>query len=218
MRRIFFTFLCFVLCLVLSSCSLSKNHVKLASERKLLSWCKYSFGDCEMLDFTKEEYKHVGVLRDKEKDFTYTVSSYVTSVGMDGSTFWYEESRSSDFADVYLDVFQQNCKDRIFQIESKYSSKIDFDCYVDFCKIYASSEDDAINTAFDFMKIMNDYDLPGYDPEQLVIILGSDNDTKTEAEICYFTYKGNLYYISDVIQYDDNMMMYHLGDYPYYKK
>jgi hypothetical protein len=286
MKRFVVCLLCIALCIGLSACSLSKSGVKLASEHKLLSWCENTYGDCEVLAFTTEQYKHTAMMKDAEKKFTYSVESYVSSAGLDGSTFCYYENKQSDFDEKYFELFYTIYESKINAIMEKYGSKFDFDTYVFFCEIYANSEADSRATAEEFVELMKEYDtreywkdaslrlygsfddddyigsyeystgfiseydetsewfleiaasamgvskkdlqfvrretvpvssLPGYDPEMLVSVLGMDNDITSEAEVCYFTYKGNTYYISDILQYDDEYRMYHLGEYPVYR-
>lgn len=56
--------------------------------------------------------------------------------------------------------------------------------------------------------------LPGYDPDTLSHILGSDNHTKTETDVCRFLYGGREYFVADLVYTDPHGHTRHLGDYP----
>ena len=284
MRRFVASLFCIILCLSLSACALSQDWVRLASKRQLWHWCQDQFGNCSVVEFTKDEHNHHGVFHDTEKDFDYTASSFSYGVGLDGATFWYQEGKSSSFDEEYLFLFENKYSTSLHDIEVQYSVVINFNTYVWMCEITGSLEDDVIEASKELESLMHEYDvrdywagfeyrllvdgedvgeyrdnigfvssydettewfmeiaaidmhvseneltfirrdtmnvvdLPGYDPDKLVCILGSDNDTKEVAEICYFEYKGEVYYIADLVQMNDDHLMYHLGTYPSDKK
>ena len=56
--------------------------------------------------------------------------------------------------------------------------------------------------------------LPGYDPDKLMHILGSDNHEKTETDVCYFIYKNQEYWVADLCWQDDLSHTRHLGNFP----
>lgn len=89
--------------LVLAGCSFTEDGVRLASEREAVRYAKYQFGDAKCVGKVEDEYRVVYTLQDEQYGFQYDVKSYVDHVGMDGSIFWYQERRSTDFKAKYAE-------------------------------------------------------------------------------------------------------------------
>lgn len=278
MKKIRLIFM-FIIC-AFALCACSKSSVKPASEKEVTKWCKEEFGKASVV--TKEEAADTiyYTMKDSQNGFLYTVTSYVHGVGMDGSTFWYQESKKTDFDEKYLENFYNKNKKAVEDIESKYNVKILNEKYgslfkivglkeekikdaakaliklekgfdkrdywknveIELClgdeaighyeedKEYVSTDDEYVNwllecAAIDMKVSVKDLkfvkmetaqckDIPGYNPDRLVSVLGSDNDTKTTADVCYFEYRGELYFVTDIVMYNERDIMVHLGDYP----
>ena len=58
--------------------------------------------------------------------------------------------------------------------------------------------------------------LPGYDPDKRAHLLGTDNDTKTETDVCWFIYDGQEYFVADLIVETPTGSTRHLGNYPFW--
>lgn len=72
-------------------CSLSRNGIKVLSEKEIQKYATDNFGACELVSSEYDEDKNVRtcLLTDKTYGFTYYVSSEPQSVGLDGSVFGY---------------------------------------------------------------------------------------------------------------------------------
>lgn len=73
------------------------------------------------------------VLTEKDRNITFTVTSSYVPVGMDGSTFWYQESTSDD----YYENLTASIENELLNIAEKYEIKLEYiygmiskvDCY-----------------------------------------------------------------------------------------
>ena len=72
-------------CILLSLLLLGCGHVK--SARKLLRTAKATHGACTLISKTEESDKTVIEVKDKEQGFTYTMTSYMQGIVIDGSSF-----------------------------------------------------------------------------------------------------------------------------------
>lgn len=97
MKRIMIVILLLTACL--TGCT--ESMVKLASESDLKSYAQEHYGSAEFLRTEESESARTCYFKDREFGFEYYVASYKSSVGMDGSTFWYQESKRSDFESKY---------------------------------------------------------------------------------------------------------------------
>ena len=114
MRRYAPALICMILCTVLlCSCSVK-------SKGSLISYAKSEYGPCE---FVKEEVKGTSNdkvrtiwLIDKDTGIEYTVTSRMQDMNIDGSSFGYTESTSSDFPNLYWDYVIDNAQDDLDEI------------------------------------------------------------------------------------------------------
>lgn len=261
-----------------SGCARNPEDVKLASPKAMARWCGKQYGAATVIDSTTGDEAIVYTMRDKEKDFTYTAKSYVHTIWLD--TVWgYSESKSSDFSEVYRNLFLSDFGADIGELERMYTVSFDFDAfyfaaihgddagdcetaagilldlasgfddrdywgdmrvdiylageyagYVGESSGYVSPEEEKAawlmevaamdmrtsvgNLTFVSMETVSCTSLPGYDPDTLSHILGSDNHTKTETDICRFIYDGYEYFVADLVYNDSHGHTRHLGDYP----
>ena len=78
--------------ILLSGCSLSRNSVKLHSVDEMLDIVGERYGDAKFVSMTEDKKNHLRIFtfQDTKYGFTYQVTSHPNSVGMDGSTFYYD--------------------------------------------------------------------------------------------------------------------------------
>ena len=77
---------------LLSGCSLDKKSVKLHTKEEVEKELNERYGDAEFVSMEENKEKHhrIFTFRDTKYGFTYQVTSKPRSVGMDGSTFYYD--------------------------------------------------------------------------------------------------------------------------------
>lgn len=78
---------------LLSGCTLDRNSVKLHSKEEAQKFAEERYGDAEFVGMEAQEGEKRRVIftfRDTKYGFTYEVISRPNSVGMDGSTFYYD--------------------------------------------------------------------------------------------------------------------------------
>ncbi|MBP5281543.1 MAG: hypothetical protein J6Z22_03495 [Lachnospiraceae bacterium] len=77
---------------LLSGCSLSRNSVKLHSVDEMCDIVEARYRDAQFVSMTEDKKNHTRTFtfRDTKYGFTYQVTSHPNSVGMDGSTFYYD--------------------------------------------------------------------------------------------------------------------------------
>lgn len=174
---ILFCIFLFIFSSLLTGCAKSIDNVKLDTESSMLKYCKKTFGDCEIINyFTSGSHMITYNIRDKEKDFTYQVTSYATEVGLDVALY-YTKARTSDFNDRYYDAFIEEYKDNITEIESKYNTTVNYDDTYLAMDLYGQDIDSLKNVAkrliefkkiFDTRNILKDFKVYLYICEEYV--------------------------------------------------
>ena len=105
MRKLIAVMSAVICALTLCACS-----AEVASEKEIIEFAQECFGDSTHLSTENvSEDKTVCYFSDTEYGFQYQVTSAVHPVGMDGSTFWYQEGRGSNFGEVYYSFMQEQC-------------------------------------------------------------------------------------------------------------
>ena len=115
--------------LMLAGCSRSPEGVRLASDRKMLKRCADTYGKCEILDIISGEHEKVYMIRDIDKDFSYSARTYARTIWLD-TVLGYTEDWSADFSEQYLNGFLSEYGEAVSKIETEYNMIFDFDCYV----------------------------------------------------------------------------------------
>ena len=94
------------------------------SKGSLIAYAKNEYVPCE---FVKEETRGTGnnkvrtvYLIDKDTGIEYTVTSRMQDMNIDGSSFGYTESTSSDFLNLYWDYVIENAGDDLDDIAEEY--------------------------------------------------------------------------------------------------
>lgn len=111
LKKPFLLIFCTVLCTaLLCACSVKNKNA-------LVSYAKQNFGACK---FIKQETTGSGIdeehtiwLVDKDTGIEYTVTSKLDVISIDGSTFGYSESTSTNFRDLYWTYVINNARDEI---------------------------------------------------------------------------------------------------------
>ncbi len=96
---------------LLPGCSLDPNSVKLHTKEEIMKLVEERYGDAEFVSMEEVEspkHKIIFTFRDTKYGFTYQVTSRPNSVGMDGSTFWYDGAAVGDeYRDAFLQYFME---------------------------------------------------------------------------------------------------------------
>lgn len=105
MKRIFTIFLLFVAIFIVVFCvsGCNANSVHLATESEIKMYVQKTFGDAIYLRKEVREDNNCIIyhFKDAQLEFEYYVGTYASSVGMDGSTFWYQETKNDNFYSKY---------------------------------------------------------------------------------------------------------------------
>lgn len=109
--------------LLLASCSI-------AGRRSLINYAKKNFGECDLIreehgGSGTDEYRTV-YLKDKDTGIEYRVTTGLSSIDIDGSTFGYAEGKYSDFPELYSDYILEKADGEISMLESRYGMVCDF--------------------------------------------------------------------------------------------
>ena len=88
---------------IFSLTACTKDSVHLATEYEMKAYVKDNFGDATYLrkESREDDKCIIYYFKDNQFGFEYYVGSYVSSTGMDGSTFWYYESKNDNFHSKY---------------------------------------------------------------------------------------------------------------------
>ena len=152
-KKIIATVMLLLMTAILVSCASSPESVRLASKSSILTYVKHEYGEAEFISKENGEHKITYMLKDKQYGFTYEITSYAQSVGMDGSTFWYSESKSSNFDTKYQEYILSNVKSYIEQkvqeTNTIFKEGISPDLF--FAEIQLTNNSDTYN-AIDFLK------------------------------------------------------------------
>ena len=157
MKKTFPIIICALMCMVLfCSCSVK-------SKWSLISYAKHEFGDCE---FVKEDVKGQGndkvrtvYLIDKDTGIEYTVTSRMQDMNIDGSSFGYTESTSSDFLNLYWDYVIDNAQDDLDVIAEEYDVDLSQLSKVLFNGRPSSEQSEAVAKAV--LDTIKEYDVKG---------------------------------------------------------
>lgn len=99
---------------LLSGCTLSAKDVKLHTKEEMQKIVDERYGDAEFVSVEedKEANRKTFTYRDKKYGFTYQVTSRPNSVGMDGSTFFYDGATVGfQYEEPFLEYFMQQEKE-----------------------------------------------------------------------------------------------------------
>lgn len=107
-----FLFVIFALC----GCS-----TKLKTSDDAVAYAKIHYGSAEFISEEKDgDSKVVFTLQDKDYGFQYTVTSAVTEMNIDGSSFGKYESTSDDYLSCYRDFILNDSADKFELVRKKY--------------------------------------------------------------------------------------------------
>lgn len=138
---------------LLTGCASSPESVKLANKSSILTYAKHEYGEAEFVSKKDGENRVEYILKDKQYGFTYEIVSFAQSVGMDGSTFWYSEEKSSNFDTQYQQYILSEIKPYIDkkteEINVDLKTSISPDLF--FAEIQLKTESN-ISTAITFLK------------------------------------------------------------------
>ena len=111
---LFFIFICSFI----SGCTLSANAVELHTKEEMQKIVDERYGEAELISVEdvqgseRSQKKRIFTYRDKKYGFTYQVISQPNSVGMDGSTFYYDgASVIFQYEEPFLAYFMEQEKD-----------------------------------------------------------------------------------------------------------
>lgn len=111
LKILFLALLCVFAGALASGCTLSENSVKLHTKEEMQKLVDERYGGAEFIgveDVKEPHRKRVFTYRDKEYGFTYQVISQPNSVGMDGSTFYYDgASVRYEYEEPFLAYFKE---------------------------------------------------------------------------------------------------------------
>ena len=148
--------------LMLTGCARAPEDVKLDTKWQIKHYCQKNFGNCEIISSIKEDNKIVYEIKDKEKGFTYKVTSYATSV--EYFDYWTKE-RLSNFYSCYYETFLDEYKDKILELESTYNIIFNYDnMFLIGTRIEGQTEDElqkAAQKIIEFEKAFDTRDLWG---------------------------------------------------------
>lgn len=97
-RKVLIIMLC---ALLLAGCS--AESVKLATEEVKL-YVEQNFGNAKYLRRETREDSVTYYFQDEQFQFEYYVGSYRSNIGMDGTTFWYQETKRDNFHNKYCEA------------------------------------------------------------------------------------------------------------------
>jgi len=99
---------------LLTGCTLDGKSVKLHTKEEMQKILDERYGDAEFVSMEENEEKHQRIFtyRDAKYGFTYQVTSHPNSVGMDGSTFYYDGAGIYfGYEEPFLEYFAQQEKE-----------------------------------------------------------------------------------------------------------
>ena len=97
MKKAILSLLIITIIISCCGCSLSKGSVKLASKSEILRYANKNFGSATVESVEKTDSKIKYVLKDNTYGFEYFITSTVSGDGLDGATFWYKETKVTDY-------------------------------------------------------------------------------------------------------------------------
>ena len=132
-----------------SGCTLSEKSVKLHTEKEMQKHVEELYGSAELISVeqTEEPYRKVFTYRDTDYGFTYQMVSRPNSVGMDGSTFYYDgASVNSDYTEEFLKYFNKTEKDRFAKQGITLSDNLKYSNYYTDNRMYSLRDGILIST------------------------------------------------------------------------
>lgn len=103
----------FIAAALLASCSISKDGVKLLSEKEMQEIAERDHGNVTFLRSEKNTGSNTYYFMDNTYGFEFSMSSFASSRGMDGSTFFYDKGFSDNWISSYGNFLQKNAIDEI---------------------------------------------------------------------------------------------------------
>ena len=112
---------------VLTGCYFRAEDVPLFTEQEATVYVQHNYGDVEDTVTVKErsEDEIIYEFTDKEYGFLYTLRSYKSEIGMDGSVFGYHPAKASTFDTQYIECFKTLYGDDIAEFEAKWDVEVE---------------------------------------------------------------------------------------------
>ena len=118
MRKLLFSIALSII-IILTGC----GHVKDAGQ--LYKYAKKTYGKCQVVSKVEEENMTKLVLKDRLQGFNYTVTSSMSDISIDGSSFGSLPSTSDTFNKSLTEYVRTECSLKLNDIKSKYGIDIE---------------------------------------------------------------------------------------------
>jgi len=115
--------ICLLLVLFLSGCG------SISSEKELIDYANNNFGKAKFINFQKEKDKSTATFQDEEYGFTYTVTSYIDSYQIDGSSFGEFETKSDTYTKSFISYLKDITQNQFSDIQNKYNCTLEWNDY-----------------------------------------------------------------------------------------
>ena len=180
MRKLLFSIALSII-IILTGC----GHVKDAGQ--LYKYAKKTYGKCQVVSKVEEENMTKLVLKDRLQGFNYTVTSSMSDISIDGSSFGSLPSTSDTFNKSLTEYVRTECSLKLNEIKSKYGIDIEAPDFVSetivTLLIPASvSKTDAIKAATEIAEEFQKYNLKNRLDGCLITIEHDDDWTKAYLE------------------------------------
>ena len=90
-----------IVMIAITGCKLNPEDVKLKKSFEIKNYVKKYFGSAKIINTKKEKINITYTLKDNQDHFTYSCTSYASSISIDGSVFGYNENTYCDFDKNY---------------------------------------------------------------------------------------------------------------------
>lgn len=146
-----------MLCLIILLCSCGS----VKSRNSLISYATKKYGKAEFIseDVSKEDYRKV-YLRDKDTGIEYMVSSSMSKILIDGSSFGSYEQTRCNFEELYREYIVAASQSELDELCSQYSMELPFDG--EYNKLVFSertSEDKCVEAGQAVTSVLKQYDV-----------------------------------------------------------
>ena len=93
-------------------------------QRKLIKYANDNYGKAKYIDYKKEN--ETATFLDKEYGFTYTVTSYIDTFNIDGSSFGSYEAKKDTYTKSFISYIKDITQNEFSNIQNKYNCTLEW--------------------------------------------------------------------------------------------
>lgn len=101
----------------------------ISSERELTKYANKNYGKAKCINFQKDNESSTAFFLDETYGFTYTVSSYIDTINIDGSSFGSYETKKDTYTESFIAYIKDIIQSDLSNLQSKHNCTLKWNPY-----------------------------------------------------------------------------------------